>query len=378
MFGDIDTVWLTSREKELADQLALAEEENTKLLRTVSIYEKQDKLQRYQRENAKLKAKILVLSGSDDSGHSASESELDVPASSPAVTKVKPKKSKKSRNKKKPVSGAIDQTDASESEGSSQVKGFKEQQSNCEYHFLHCKDDYCICKSHCQNTCMLSGLINSKSEKAHSLNRHFGHAETGDGWRKSRQMNGEKASVAWTHRNLGPRYCVIDDDEVSFSDLDLRLFVAGELNIISSKHIGEKERFARIELLSDMVFNAGHYQWDAVLKLYSAILTRIGDGEIQWGDASQFHRMEQMLLMPFPLARQQHDQRGSLGRRGRDSERPKYCSEFQKNECGHMGDHMGKFFGEHVLLRHICSKCLKEDGNIMEHPSSALDCPHHG
>ena len=218
----------------------------------------------------------------------------------------------------------------------------------------------------------MSGLFDSKKEKAHySHHRYFGHAESGDGWKKSRNNVG-RTPVAWAHKNLGPRYSIIDQDDMSFSELDLRLLVARELNIISSKHIGETERLARTELLGDMVFNAGHYQWSAVLKLYSAILMRMENGELRWGES--YHRMEQQLLMPFPLMRNQHDQKG---RRSRDPDRPIYCQDYQKRECGHSGDHPGRFFGEQVTLRHICMECLKVDGKSIEHPACSEGCPNH-
>ena len=57
--------------------------------------------------------------------------------------------------------------------------------------------------------------------------RQFGKTPHAFKW-----VSQDKTSVAWAHKNLGPRYSIVDEDEMSFTDLDLRLLVAGELNII--------------------------------------------------------------------------------------------------------------------------------------------------
>ena len=41
---------------------------------------------------------------------------------------------------------------------------------------------------------------------------------------------------------------------------------------------------ARLRLLGDIVFNAGYYKWQAILKFHAAILSEIENGNMQWGD----------------------------------------------------------------------------------------------
>ena len=394
-FEDMDSMWLTAREKEIADQLSCEQEKNARLMRVINVFEQQEALHKLRLENSKLESKIVVLSSSSsdsDSDKSADDGEGDTRHHKRVSEKSKKKKVKaKSKKADKQGKGVSVQgkQDASESEGSSMQA---ESHEICKYHFLHCKGIECICAIACVNSCVMSGifagnaesnekqslvnvtkkLVDNVVDKVRSHPRYFGHSELGDGWKKSRKTEG-KVHVAWANKNLGPRYSIIDDDDMSLSELDLRLLMAGELNIISSKHIDETERSARIELLGDIVFNAGHYQWNAVLKFYSAVLSRIANGELKWGDS--YHRMEQQLLMPFP--RNQFDQRGKTARRVRDPDRPIYCREFQSQECEHTGDHMGKFYGEQVTFRHICMKCLQEDGKVVEHPASAQNCPHY-
>ena len=359
--------WLDEQENSLKERLDKANLEQTRLLRLVKVYEDREELRKIEEKNNKLANRILVLSGSDsevdrrDVKKSAEDS-----AKNKKRLRQKKAAAKKSSTQDKVLNGLNDDSDSCESD--SLVTESARDPRNCEY-----DPNYCKCSCSCKNdtTCRGGSVPKPKSD-GHS--RYFGHAETGDGWRTSKSRQCKK--VEWAHENLGPRYNMIGDDEMSFYDLDLRLLCAGEINICASKNISEIERNARFELLSDILFNSGYYEWKAILRFYAAVLTRIEDGELRWGESYQ--RMEQMLLMPFPLSRAS-DQKGNVsGRRTRDPDRPIYCQEFQRRECSQMGDHPGRFFGETVTLRHCCMTCLKEDGKVLDHPACDQECPNHG
>ena len=55
--------------------------------------------------------------------------------------------------------------------------------------------------------------------------------------------------------------------------------------------ITQSEQGARLHLLGDIVFNAGYYQWQAILKFHAAILSEIENGNMQWGDC--YSKLEQ-------------------------------------------------------------------------------------
>ena len=364
--------WLDEQENLLKERLEKANLEQTRLLRLVKFYEDREELRKVEEKNSKLANRILVFSESDSEG----DHDRDInKKSADDRTKKKRVRNKKTAGKKSSKSqdtglnGLNDDSDSCETD--SQVTESARDPGNCEY------DSNC-----CSLTNALTSIINAMTNGGGSVSkpkgdghsRYFGHAETGDGWRTSKSRQCKK--VEWAHENLGPRYNIIGDDEMSFYDLDLRLLCAGEINICASKNISDVERNARFELLSDILFNSGYYQWNAILRFYAAVLTRIQDGELKWGDSYQ--RMEQMLLMPFPLSRASDQKGNGSGRRTRDPDRPIYCQEFQADRCLHGGDHQGKFYGETVTLRHCCMTCLKEDGKVLDHPASSENCPHNG
>jgi hypothetical protein len=61
----------------------------------------------------------------------------------------------------------------------------------------------------------------------------------------------------WPQTNLQYEYV---NKGVTFQQLDFKLFVAGKLEIISSKNIGDKEKKARVALLKN-VYYSSVYHW---------------------------------------------------------------------------------------------------------------------
>lgn len=115
-------------------------------------------------------------------------------------------------------------------------------------------------------------------------------------------LNSDESSLMWPHDYKGPRYNDFGQKQkLYYRQLDFRQLVAGELNIILSKHVDRKEREARLQLLSDASFNYAFYQWPAVLRLHAAILSEIENGHAILGD--NFSRLEQQMFMQFPLVK---------------------------------------------------------------------------
>ena len=112
----------------------------------------------------------------------------------------------------------------------------------------------------------------------------------------------DEQAILWPQNFLGPKFTNFTGKSVKYMSLDTRLFIAGELNIIRSNQIDPNDQRHRFDHLCDTLFNIGHYEWPAILKLHAAILTEINNGSAKWGD--DFSRMEQQMLMPFTLNKQ--------------------------------------------------------------------------
>ena len=67
----------------------------------------------------------------------------------------------------------------------------------------------------------------------------------------------------WPHSALQFEY-------VSFMSLDIKMFVAGELEVILSKLVGATEKLGWLKLLKKMMYFANIYEWKALLKFYAA------------------------------------------------------------------------------------------------------------
>ena len=69
-----------------------------------------------------------------------------------------------------------------------------------------------------------------------------------------------------------------------FNDIGFSLFVAGELEIISSKYINKEERLGRIELLKLLAYKCEKCEWPVVRKAYASWLQQIEIGHKSWTD----------------------------------------------------------------------------------------------
>ena len=74
----------------------------------------------------------------------------------------------------------------------------------------------------------------------------------------------------------------------TFEKLDINLFVAGELEIISSASIKTIERKSRLELLKRLMYLSSSYEFSVIKKLYAAVLREIELGHMDWGDDFQY------------------------------------------------------------------------------------------
>lgn len=79
----------------------------------------------------------------------------------------------------------------------------------------------------------------------------------------------------WPHSALQYEYV---SESVSFMSLDIKMFVAGELEVVLSKRISASEKLGRLKLLKKIMYFANIYEWKALLKFYAAWVRRIEIG----------------------------------------------------------------------------------------------------
>ena len=187
--------------------------------------------------------------------------------------------------------------------------------------------------------------------------------------------------VKWPNDNLGPRFNNFGKAEVKFRQLDLRLLVVGELNIACHGVVSELEKEARLKLLGDIVFYAVHYQWPALLKFHTAMLSGIEKGAAGWG--YDYNRLQQHVLMPFPLAkfgggwkvRKVSWLASGANVGGKHDQSVVYWGEYRHDSYILHDNHGGRFFAQSVLFQHICSTCWKQLKTCAYHLASSTECP---
>ncbi len=86
-----------------------------------------------------------------------------------------------------------------------------------------------------------------------------GHLKSG---RLAKPHDTVRTLVIWPQQRLGVRY--MPGKKLDFDNLDLRLLIAGEIEIITSGEITEYEKNYRLNLMKEILYDAGLYEWQAV------------------------------------------------------------------------------------------------------------------
>ena len=175
---------------------------------------------------------------------------------------------------------------------------------------------------------------------------------------------------------------------ISYDKLEMNLFVAGELEIISSSRIKKGEKKARISLLKKLMYLSTTYEFVTVKSLYAAIVREIELGHIKWGDDYQYvesailsrnkekgglsHNSEKMQLRPKPSY--EHPTRANTHL----AEAPKlfFCAKYQRNKCEFKASHSMVVNGKSKWAKHVCASCWLKDKKELAHPECSSACPH--
>lgn len=202
-----------------------------------------------------------------------------------------------------------------------------------------------------------------------------------------------KNSQRYPHSQLRYEYV---NQNVTFQELNLSLFVAGELEIISDEHTGSIERKGRSNLLKRMMYLSSTYNFTVLKSYYAAVLREIELGEKSWSD--DFHYLEIAIFskanpptkysMTPSTNLGQHNVNTVKGRKfsarsysenvavGEDS--VWFCSFYQRNKCQHKTSHTVVVKGKMKWAQHICASCWQKEQKKLEHPECSTACPNAG
>ena len=171
----------------------------------------------------------------------------------------------------------------------------------------------------------------------------------------------------------------------SFEKLDINLFVAGEIEIISDKPTKESEKLGRLDLLKKIMYLSTSYDFTVLKSFYAAELREIELGEKSWKDDFQY--IESAILSknvpktktwgsklkkPFGSFNKKKDEVDNFD----EVAQVWFCSKYQRNKCPSKVNHIVTIKGQARNAQHICATCWQKDKKKLQHPECSTACPH--
>jgi len=190
----------------------------------------------------------------------------------------------------------------------------------------------------------------------------------------------DKVKCAQRYPHTYLRYEFVSKN-ISFEDLELNLFIAGELEIISDSQTNRTERKGRLELLKRILYLSLSYEFEGLKCYYAAVLREIELGKKKWSD--EFQYLEIAILNRFLIKSHGSIKRNSnVNFKTRKAENPLkeestvwFCASYQRNKCQHKTDHTAVVKGKMRYALHICTTCWQNDQSKLPHPECFLECP---
>ena len=229
------------------------------------------------------------------------------------------------------------------------------------------------------------GLEETDSEEEDSDMVHRSKDRTDKG-RKLRSGMEAKASDVVVNPQIWPHVALQIEHvgrNYTFQELDLRLLVAGELEIIMGDNVSEIERMGRLNLLQCVAYIAGSHDWNTARALYAAVVRKVELGLLNWG--SDFSKVEQTVLSKAVAKGQKgrfstnFSSASSGGNSGlsKPDNRIWYCRAFQYGKCSLAEPHSDRLAtGKMVTVIHICAECWTRDKKKLNHPQGDSQCPY--
>lgn len=174
----------------------------------------------------------------------------------------------------------------------------------------------------------------------------------------------------WPHSALQYEYV---SESVDFMSLDIKTFVAGELEIILGKRIPAAEKLGRLRFLKKIMYLANTYEWSALLKFYAAWVRRIEVGLTAWSDDPS--EIENLMLAKYPLKNRFQSKKSATYLKEQDQ--IWWCADYNKQRCSFSSStHQKSVKGHMRQVKHICGACYRADKKQLEHPESSSACPY--
>ena len=179
----------------------------------------------------------------------------------------------------------------------------------------------------------------------------------------------------WPHSHLQFEYV---NKQVKYDELDFKLFVAGELEIISDPELSSAERSGRLTLLKKIVYYYSTYEFKGLKAFYAAWVREIEMGKKKWSDDSA--QIETAILSKYVMKTSKFRASQSSATRKPDAQGSEdkiwFCQAYQRNKCPHKATHTDTFRGKLKLAQHICATCWQKDKQKLGHPECSSSCPH--
>ena len=158
-------------------------------------------------------------------------------------------------------------------------------------------------------------------------------------------------------------------EKTKFENLDMKMFVAGELEIILSGTVTSCECKGRLKLLKKIMYYANVYEWKGLLMYYAAWVRRIEMGLNTWSDDSA--NIETPMLAKHVLKKKAD--KTSLSK----SDQIWWCADFNNNKCSYSTKtHQKTVKGHMRTVNHICATCWRKDSKQLGHPETSAACPY--
>lgn len=181
------------------------------------------------------------------------------------------------------------------------------------------------------------------------------------------QVLGPDAFLQFQYVSSSPRY----------NELTFPLFVAGELEIISSNRVSIAESQAWLNLLRILAYEANRYSMEVIREWHRAFMHSI---EMGWADWSQdpYTTGQAILCRSRPEEKSKSKKSGVSGQ----AVAPKkgistvwFCAQYNRKKCQSTDPHEIMFKGKPVMASHICAACWLKNKVKANHPECSDDCP---
>ncbi|CAG2194904.1 unnamed protein product [Mytilus edulis] len=163
--------------------------------------------------------------------------------------------------------------------------------------------------------------------------------------------------------------------DLEFKQLNFKMLVAGELEIINNFCKNKLEKEGRLKLLQKIAYFSSIYNWASVLEFYAAWLRLIELGRKTWSDDSQILENVMLSGQSLPKEVRQANFR-SVSKNQNGKEQIWFCVKYQRNKCEHSNStHTTVIRGITRTVHHICASCWQKEHIQKTHPECSDNCP---